>query len=66
MLNLDLHSDLDLHLDLRWIWGGSGVDLGWIWDGSGMDLGWIWDGSGVDLEAGSDPALIRLLPDTDR
>ena len=50
MLNLDLHSDLDLHLDLGWIWGGSGVDLGWIWDGSG-----------VDLEAGSDPALIRLF-----
>ena len=50
MLNLDLHSDLDLHLDLGWIWGGSGVDLGWIWGGSG-----------VDLEAGSDPALIRLF-----
>ena len=47
VLNLDLHSDLDLHLDLGWIWGGSGVDLGWIWGGS--------------IEAGSDPALIRLF-----
>ena len=66
MLNLDLHSDLDLHLDLGWIWGGSGVDLGWIWGGSGMDLGWIWGGSGVDLGWIWNPAIIRHLPDSER
>ena len=64
MLNLDLHSDLDLHLDLGWIWGGPGVDLGWIWGGSGVDLGgsgWIqparfWSGSGY----GSGPVRDRF------
>ena len=69
MLNLDLHSDLDLHLDLGWIWGGSGVDLGgsgWIqparfWSGSGyasgLDRHRFWFGSGSDSGPVRDPAF---------
>lgn len=48
--------DLDLYLDLSWMWTGFGLDLVWIWPGygstfgSGLDLAWICSGSGLVLD----------------
>ena len=68
MLNLDLHSDLDLHLDLGWIWGGSGMDLGWIWvdqdgssrPGSGPVRDTVLARFGIDSGPVRDPILARF------